>query len=53
MSEPTGPHESLLVAGGTVRTQRAHAGATGLTISDLDLGLGVALGHILDAADDL
>lgn len=59
MSVPVGPHGSLEVAGGHCQRlccQRGRAvpfGAGVHTIADLDLDGGIALGDILDAAEDL
>jgi hypothetical protein len=52
MSAPTGPHGSLLVAVQVSRWHRNSLEHSALTIPDLDLRRGVALGYILDAPHD-
>lgn len=51
MSDPTGPHGSLLVA--AMVSYAVHAAPWALhTIADLDLDLAVPLGHVLDRSRD-
>ena len=53
MSEPTGPHGSLLVAGESQLPLSDCVHSKVLTIADLDLHSRVALRDILDAPYDL